>query len=82
MDNIFDTILGLVLGAIGMYWLFNFFKGKKSKEITTHQSTVLLEKMKSVCKLISVEVEEDNSRYSAYLLFLSIYFKKYLMEVP
>ncbi|HAF77849.1 MAG: DUF4230 domain-containing protein [Maribacter dokdonensis] len=57
MDNIFDTILGLVLGAIGMYWLFNFFKGKKSKEITTHQSTVLLEKMKSVCKLISVEGE-------------------------
>ncbi|MDF4221204.1 MULTISPECIES: DUF4230 domain-containing protein [Maribacter] len=57
MDNIFDTILGLVLGAIGMYWLFNFFKSKKSKEITTHQSTVLLEKMKSVCKLISVEGE-------------------------
>ena len=57
MDNIFDTILGLVLGAIGMYWLFNFFKVKKSKEITTHQSTVLLEKMKSVCKLISVEGE-------------------------
>ena len=55
MDNIFDTILGLVLGAIGMYWLFNFFKGKKSKEITTHQSTVLLEKMKSVCKLISCD---------------------------
>jgi len=55
MDTIFDTILGLDLGAIGMYWLFNFFKGKKKKEITTHQSSVLLEKMKSVCKLISVE---------------------------
>ncbi|WP_419213695.1 DUF4230 domain-containing protein [Maribacter sp. X9] len=57
MDNIFDTVLGLVLGAIGMYWLFNFFKGKKTKEVTTHQSTILLEKMRSVCKLISVEGE-------------------------
>jgi hypothetical protein len=38
-----------------MYWFFSFFRGKKSKERTTHQSTVLLEKMKSVCKLISVE---------------------------
>ena len=55
MDNIFDTILGLLLGAIGTYWIFTFFRGRKSKEITTHQSTVLLEKMKSVCKLISVE---------------------------
>ncbi|MGC1516075.1 MAG: DUF4230 domain-containing protein [Maribacter sp.] len=55
MDNIFDTFFGLALGAIGAYWLFNFFNGKKTKEITTHQSTVLLEKMRSVCKLISVE---------------------------
>lgn len=55
MDNIFDTIFGLILGAIGAYWFFNFFKGRKTKEITTHQSTVLLDKMKSVCKLISVE---------------------------
>lgn len=55
MDNILEVLLGLILGAIGMYWSFSFFRGKKSKEITTHQSTVLLEKMKSVCKLISVE---------------------------
>ncbi|WP_339655188.1 DUF4230 domain-containing protein [uncultured Maribacter sp.] len=57
MDNVFDTFLGLLLGAIGTYWVFTFFRGKKTKEITTHQSTVLLEKMKSVCKLISVEGE-------------------------
>ncbi len=57
MDNILEVFLGLILGAIIMYWLFSFFRGKRSKEVTTHQSTVLLEKMKSVCKLISVEGE-------------------------
>lgn len=55
MDNILEVFLGLVLGAIIMYWLFSFFRKKQSKELTTHQSTVLLEKIKSVCKLISVE---------------------------
>jgi hypothetical protein len=35
--------------------LFSLFRKKQSKEITTHQSTVLLEKIRSVCKLISVE---------------------------
>lgn len=55
MDSIFELFFGLILGAISMYWLFSFFKKKKNKELTTHQSTVLLEKIKSVCKLISVE---------------------------
>ncbi|MFS4455991.1 DUF4230 domain-containing protein [Maribacter sp. 2304DJ31-5] len=55
MDNILEIFLGLVLGAILMYWFFSFFRKKKNKELTTHQSTVLLEKIKSVCKLISVE---------------------------
>lgn len=55
MDNILEVFLGLILGAIIMYWLFSFFRKKQSKELTTHQSTVLLEKIKSVCKLISVE---------------------------
>ncbi|MFT6995767.1 MAG: hypothetical protein ACJA1P_002512 [Maribacter sp.] len=55
MDNIFELFLGLILGAIIMYWLFTFSRKKKNKELTTHQSTVLLEKIKSVCKLISVE---------------------------
>ncbi|MFT5738645.1 MAG: hypothetical protein ACI9SG_003005 [Maribacter sp.] len=55
MDNIFELFLGLILGAISMYWLFTFLRKKKNKELTTHQSTVLLEKIKSVCKLISVE---------------------------
>lgn len=55
MDDILEVFLGLVLGAILMYWIFSLFRKKKSKELTTHQSTVLLEKIKSVCKLISVE---------------------------
>ena len=55
MDTIFDTLLGLALGAIAMYWAYSFFGKKKSKELTVHQSHVLLEKIKSVCKLVSVE---------------------------
>lgn len=55
MDSIFELFLGLILGAIIMYWLFSFFRKKKNKELTNHQSTVLLEKIRSVCKLISVE---------------------------
>lgn len=57
MDSIFDTILGLFLGAIVTYWIYSFFKKKQSKEVTLHQSTVLLEKIRSVSKLVSVEGE-------------------------
>ncbi len=57
MNDILNLFLGLVLGAILMYWLFSVFRKKQGKEVTKHQSTVLLEKMKSVCKLISVEGE-------------------------
>ncbi len=55
MDTIFDSFLGLVLGAILMYWAFSFFRKKESKEMTEHQSTVLLNKIRSACKLVSVE---------------------------
>ena len=55
MDNLFDTFFGLILGAIVTYCVYTFFRKKKSKELTTHQSTVLLEKIKTVCKLIAVE---------------------------
>lgn len=55
MDNLLDTFLGLILGAIATYWVYTFFRKKQSKELTSHQSTVLLEKIKTVCKLISVE---------------------------
>lgn len=57
MDNIFDTVLGLILGAIATYWIYTFFKKKQGKEVTLHQSTVLLEKIRNVSKLVSVEGE-------------------------
>ena len=55
MDSIVEVFMGLILGAITMYWMFSLFRKKKRKELTEHQSTVLLEKIKSVCKLISVQ---------------------------
>ncbi|WP_420321436.1 DUF4230 domain-containing protein [Flagellimonas sp.] len=55
MDGILETFLGLVLGVILMYWLFSLFRKRKNKELTNQQSTVLLDKIKTVCKLISVE---------------------------
>ena len=55
MSDIFDIFLGLILGAIATYWVYTFFRKKENKELTTHQSVVLLEKIRSVCKLISIE---------------------------
>ena len=57
MDDIIEVFLGLVLGAILMYWIFSLFRKKKNKELTKQQSTVLLDKIRSVCKLVSVEGE-------------------------
>jgi len=57
MDSLFEIFLGLVLGAILTFWVYNMLRKKKSKEVTNHQSTVLLEKIRSVCKLVSVEGE-------------------------
>ncbi len=55
MGDVVDIILGLILGAILMYWVFSLFRKKRSKEITEEQSTVILNKIRSVCKLVSVE---------------------------
>ena len=50
-----ELLLGLVLGALLMYWGYALLNRKKQKELTVHQSSVLLEKVRSVCKLITVE---------------------------
>ena len=55
MGEVVDIVLGLILGAILMYWVFSLFRKKRNKEITEEQSTVILNKIRSVCKLVSVE---------------------------
>ncbi len=52
-----EAILGLFLGAIGTYWILNYIKIQKNRDKTNTQSTILLEKIRSVCKLITVEGE-------------------------
>lgn len=55
MENSIEIILGLLLGAIFMFWTYTYFRKRKSKELTEHQSTVLLQKIRSVCKLMTIE---------------------------
>lgn len=50
-----ELLLGLLIGALLMYWGYALLNRKKQKELTVQQSTMLLEKVRSVCKLISVE---------------------------
>ena len=50
-----ELLLGLLLGALLMYWGYALLNRKKQKELTVQQSTMLLEKVRSVCKLITVE---------------------------
>lgn len=53
----FENVLMVLLGVLVTYWGFTFYKKKEQKDLTQKQSTVLLEKIKSVCKLITVEGE-------------------------
>ena len=55
MDTALELLIGLILGAILSYWIYSLFRRKKRKEVTHRQSTVLVEKIKSVYKLVSVE---------------------------
>ncbi|MDV7187691.1 DUF4230 domain-containing protein [Lutibacter sp. TH_r2] len=50
-----EIFLGIIVGAISMYWGISFFNKKSGVQKIEHQSVVLIEKIKSVCKLISVE---------------------------
>jgi hypothetical protein len=53
MDILF--FIGLALGAVASFFIFKlFFKGGK-KENTSEQSVVLMEKIRSVCKFITIE---------------------------
>ncbi|MEM9144236.1 MAG: DUF4230 domain-containing protein, partial [Bacteroidota bacterium] len=55
MDGILAVFVGLILGVLLTYWIYSRFRKKRKKEMTQRQSTVLLDKIKSVCKLVSVE---------------------------
>ena len=52
-----EALLGLFLGAIVTYWGMRYVKLQKSKDQTQAQSTILMEKIRKVWKLITVEGE-------------------------
>ncbi|MBL7473855.1 DUF4230 domain-containing protein [Robertkochia sediminum] len=57
MNDLTEILLGFLLGGLGMYWLFTIWRSRKSREVTHSQSVVLLEKIRNVCKLVTVEGE-------------------------
>ncbi len=52
-----EAILGLFLGAIITYWALKYVKIQNNKDKTNAQSVILMEKMRKVWKLITVEGE-------------------------
>jgi len=49
--------VGLAFGAIASFFIFKKFSSQKSKSLTENQSVILLDKIKKVAKLITVEGE-------------------------
>lgn len=71
-----DIFLGSLLGAVLAYLVITYFKWKVSEKQTVKQSEILIQKIKSVCNLISVEGEfaeiyqyEDQKKH--FLKFLT-----------
>lgn len=52
-----EAILGIFLGAISTYWVLKYVKTQHRKDRTNAQSVILMEKMRKVWKLITVEGE-------------------------
>jgi len=52
-----DIFFGIIFGAFLSYFGITFYKRKSGKEIAEKQSVILLEKIKNVCKLVTVEGE-------------------------
>ncbi|WP_340200565.1 DUF4230 domain-containing protein [Ascidiimonas sp. W6] len=77
MEDLLIAFLGLLLGAIFMYWIFSLFRKRQNKELTEKQSVILLEKIRTVCKLITVEGEfaeifhYENTKVHFMNLFIS-----------
>lgn len=55
MEPLLILLLGIIAGALLMYYIYSFFKSKRSKHKAQQQAVILLEKIKTVCKLITVE---------------------------
>ncbi len=47
--------IGLAIGAVVAYFIFMRFSGSSKREKTDTQSVILMEKIRSVCKFITVE---------------------------
>ncbi len=50
-----ETLLGVIFGALVSLGVFTYVKHVKSRRLVTSQSAILLEKIKKVCKFITVE---------------------------
>lgn len=52
-----EALLGLFLGSIITYWVLKYIKIQKRKDTTNSQSVIIMERIKKVWKLITVEGE-------------------------
>ena len=50
-----DVLLGLILGGLLVYGIIIYTNSIKKKQLVNTQSVILLDKIKSVCKFITVE---------------------------
>ncbi|MFP2996754.1 DUF4230 domain-containing protein [Spongiivirga sp. MCCC 1A20706] len=55
MESILISILSLILGGVLVYAISKYIEKKRKDSVTNQQSVMLLEKIKRVCKLITVE---------------------------
>lgn len=55
MAQYMDIVLAVLIGGIVSYFVYDFIGKRQSEKRTTLQSHLLLDKIKSVCKLTSVE---------------------------
>ncbi|QHI38274.1 hypothetical protein IMCC3317_36640 [Kordia antarctica] len=71
-----DIVLAVLIGGIVSYFLYDFIGKRQSEKRTIHQSQVLIDKIKSVCRLTTVEGDfseiyhyEDKSAHFLRMLF-------------
>ncbi|OEK07776.1 hypothetical protein A8C32_14895 [Flavivirga aquatica] len=50
-----EAFLGIIIGGLSSLGVVTYFKSIKKKELVNAQSTILLDKIKTVCKFITVE---------------------------